>query len=91
MNAPTLPSLLSGLAAGSSALADTPWWIMIPLLLPPSALGTTTRTGRPPPPDAYADEGPRTVCPAPGPLPPPGKLRSSRRAPARAVHRSYER
>ncbi|MEV5903581.1 hypothetical protein [Streptomyces sp. NPDC052127] len=34
MNAPTLPSLLSGLAAGSSALADAPWWIVIPLLLP---------------------------------------------------------
>ncbi|MEV5899921.1 hypothetical protein [Streptomyces sp. NPDC052127] len=34
MNASTLPSLLSGLAAGSSALADAPWWIVIPLLLP---------------------------------------------------------
>ncbi|TQJ37076.1 hypothetical protein OHU34_03410 [Streptomyces sp. NBC_00080] len=34
MNTPTLPSLLSGLAAGSSALTDAPWWIMIPLLLP---------------------------------------------------------
>ncbi|MFE6829096.1 hypothetical protein [Streptomyces sp. NPDC057690] len=34
MNAPTLPSLLSGLAAGSSALTGAPWWIMIPLLLP---------------------------------------------------------
>ncbi|WP_062650115.1 hypothetical protein [Streptomyces maremycinicus] len=34
MNAPTLPSLLSGLAAGSSALTDAPWWVMIPLLLP---------------------------------------------------------
>ncbi|MEU9272742.1 hypothetical protein AB0E04_46260 [Streptomyces sp. NPDC048251] len=34
MNAPTLPSLLSGLAAGTSALADAPWWIVIPLLLP---------------------------------------------------------
>ncbi|KQX68631.1 MULTISPECIES: hypothetical protein [unclassified Streptomyces] len=34
MNAPTLPSIFSSLAAGSSALADAPWWIMIPLLLP---------------------------------------------------------
>ncbi|WP_331751587.1 hypothetical protein OG713_44380 (plasmid) [Streptomyces sp. NBC_00723] len=42
MNAPTLPSLLSGLAAGASALTNAPWWIVAPLLLPTAAAAITT-------------------------------------------------
>lgn len=34
MNASTLPSLLTGLGAAGTALADTPWWITVVLLLP---------------------------------------------------------
>ncbi|MEU0119424.1 hypothetical protein ABZ137_38535 [Streptomyces bobili] len=34
MNASTLPSLFSGLAAAGSALADAPWWIAAAFLLP---------------------------------------------------------
>ncbi|MFD9394877.1 hypothetical protein ACFWBB_30355 [Streptomyces sp. NPDC060000] len=42
MNAPTLPSLLSGLAAGASALTGAPWWLVAPLLLPTTAAAITT-------------------------------------------------
>ncbi|MDR6974378.1 hypothetical protein J2X68_001056 [Streptomyces sp. 3330] len=42
MNAPTLPGhVLSGLAAGTSALAHAPWWIVLPLLLPTTAASVT--------------------------------------------------
>ncbi|MFF1445037.1 hypothetical protein [Streptomyces sp. NPDC058295] len=42
MNAPTLPSLLSGLAVGASTLTHAPWWIVAPLLLPTTATAITT-------------------------------------------------
>ncbi|WP_328475533.1 hypothetical protein OHS71_00145 [Streptomyces sp. NBC_00377] len=43
MNTPTLPGhALSGLAAGTSALAHAPWWIVLPLLLPTTATAITT-------------------------------------------------
>ncbi|MEU9313405.1 hypothetical protein, partial [Streptomyces sp. NPDC048256] len=43
INTPTLPGhVLSGLAAGTSALAHAPWWIVLPLLLPTTAAAITT-------------------------------------------------
>ncbi|USQ89898.1 hypothetical protein NFX46_40145 (plasmid) [Streptomyces phaeoluteigriseus] len=45
MNASTLPSLLPGLAAAGTALADAPWWITVVFLLPAlPALASGTAT-----------------------------------------------